>query len=191
MGNKELLNVFSFGGKDVRTIEIERIPYFVGKDVAEVLGYSNPRKAIIDHVDCEDKIDGVTIRDSIGREQEPVLINESGLYSLILSSKLPQAKDFKRWVTSVVLPAIRHTGGFSVGTSLPMLADLSENELVQIVTSWKMQKKFPSLTPQQVDGCLRLIPLYPRIKYTEIARAVCLSCAMITLIKDYMQKLGV
>lgn len=190
MENKEL-NVFSFGGKDVRTIEKEGIPYFVGKDVAEVLGYSNPRKAIIDHVDCEDKIDGVTIRDSIGREQEPVLINESGLYSLILSSKLPQAKDFKRWVTSVVLPAIRHTGGFSVGTSLPMLADLSENELVQIVTNWKMQKKFPSLTPQQIDGCLRLIPLYPRIKYTEIARAVCLSCAMITLIKDYMQKLGV
>ena len=188
MENKEL-NVFSFGGKDVRTIEIEGIPYFVGKDVAEVLGYSNPSEAIIDHVDDEDKLNSKTLS-SLG-QRGGWLINESGLYSLILSSKLPQAKDFKRWVTSVVLPAIRHTGGFSVGTSLPMLADLSENELVQIVTNWKMQKKFPSLTPQQIDGCLRLIPLYPRIKYTEIARAVCLSCAMITLIKDYMQKLGV
>lgn len=188
MENKEL-NVFSFGGKDVRTIEIEGIPYFVGKDVAEVLGYSNPSEAIIDHVDDEDKLNSKTLS-SLG-QRGGWLINESGLYSLILSSKLPQAKDFKRWVTSVVLPAIRHTGGFSVGTSLPMLADLTENELVQIVTNWKMQKKFPSLTPQQIDGCLRLIPLYPRIKYTEIARAVCLSCAMITLIKDYMQKLGV
>jgi prophage antirepressor-like protein len=188
MENKEL-NVFSFGGKDVRTIEIEGLPYFVGKDVAEVLGYTNPSEAIIDHVDDEDKLNSKTLS-SLG-QRGGWLINESGLYSLILSSKLPQAKDFKRWVTSVVLPAIRHTGGFSVGTSLPMLADLSENELVQIVTNWKMQKKFPSLTPQQIDGCLRLIPLYPRIKYTEIARAVCLSCAMITLIKDYMQKLGV
>jgi prophage antirepressor-like protein len=188
MENKEL-NVFSFSGKDVRTIEIEGIPYFVGKDVTEVLGYTNPSKAIIDHVDDEDKLNNETLS-SLG-QRGGWLINESGLYSLILSSKLPQAKDFKRWVTSVVLPAIRHTGGFSVGTSLPMLADLSENELVQIVTNWKMQKKFPSLTPQQIDGCLRLIPLYPRIKYTEIARAVCLSCAMITLIKDYMQKLGV
>lgn len=195
MENKEL-NIFSFGGKDVRTIELDGIPYFVGKDVAEVLGYSNASKAVIEHVDDEDKSSiMVDVADSqngnlLGKTKTTI-INESGLYSLILSSKLPQAKDFKRWVTSVVLPAIRHTGGFSVGTSLPMLADLSENELVQIVTNWKMQKKFPSLTPQQIDGCLRLIPLYPRIKYTEIARAVCLSCAMITLIKDYMQKLGV
>lgn len=87
----------------VRTIEVNNEPYFVGKDVAEILGYSNPRKAIIDHVDEEDKTDGVTIRDSIGREQNPICINESGLYSLILSSKLPTAKKFKHWVTSEVL----------------------------------------------------------------------------------------
>lgn len=68
-----------------------------------MLGYSNSRKAIADHVDEEDKDDGVTIRDAIGREQKPVLINESGLYSLILSSKLPSAKQFKRWVTGEVL----------------------------------------------------------------------------------------
>ena len=85
---------------------------FVGKDVAKVLGYINTRKALLDHVDQEDKVDGVTIRDSIGRDQKAVLINESGLYSLVLSSKLPQAKAFKRWVTSEVLPQIRRTGGY-------------------------------------------------------------------------------
>lgn len=77
---------------EIRTVVENGEPWFVGKDVAEILGYSNPRKAVIDHVDEEDKMDGVTIRDSIGREQIPVLINESGLYSLILSSKLPNAK---------------------------------------------------------------------------------------------------
>ncbi len=94
----------------VRTIEINGEPYLVGKDVAEILGYANPRKAIIDHVDKEDKTDGVTIRDSIGRKQNPVCINESGFYSLVLSSKLPNAKKFQRWVTSEVLPSIRKHG---------------------------------------------------------------------------------
>ena len=97
---------------EVRTMVINGEPWFVGKDVASVLGYSNHRKALIDHIDADDKTDGVTIRDSIGRGQTPILINESGLYSLILSSKLPQAKEFKRWVTSEVLPQIRMTGGY-------------------------------------------------------------------------------
>ena len=86
--------------------------FFIGKYVAQALGYSNTRKALLDHVDQEDKVDGVMIRDSIGRDQKAVFINESGLYSLILSSKLPQAKAFKRWVTSEVLPQIRKTGGY-------------------------------------------------------------------------------
>lgn len=80
----------------VRSLLIDGEPWFVGKDVAVILGYSNTKKAIIDHIDEEDKMDGVTIRDSIGRNQTPILINESGLYSLILSSKMPKAKDFKR-----------------------------------------------------------------------------------------------
>ena len=105
------LRIFEFEDYTVRTLLIDDEPYFVGKDVATILGYSNPRKAIIDHVDEEDKKDGVTIRDSIGRKQTPILINESGLYSLILSSKLPTSKKFKRWVTSEVLPAIRKHGG--------------------------------------------------------------------------------
>ena len=98
----------------IRTVAINGEPYFVGKDVAMVLEYTNPKKAIRDHVDDDDKISGVTICDSIGREQTPTLINESGLYSLILSSKLPKAKKFKRWVTAEVLPSIRKTGGYGV-----------------------------------------------------------------------------
>lgn len=93
----------------VRTTTIGGQPYFVGKDVADILGYANSRKALIDHIDDEDK-DDVTIRDAIGRNQTMIAINESGLYSLILSSKMPNAKKFKRWVTNEVLPAIRKHG---------------------------------------------------------------------------------
>ena len=85
--------------------------FFVGKDVAEALGYTAPRNAIANHVDDEDKKDAL-IQCPLGGTQKMVIINESGLYSLILSSKLPQAKMFKRWVTSEVLPAIRKTGGY-------------------------------------------------------------------------------
>ena len=111
MNKLEIFKNQDFG--EIRAISINDEPYFVGKDVAMILGYINPRKAVIDHVDDDDKKDGVTIRDSIGREQKPVLINESGLYSLILSSKLPNAKKFKRWVTSEVLPEIRKTGSYT------------------------------------------------------------------------------
>lgn len=94
---------------EVRSVIIEDDIWFVGKDVARILGYSNTRKAIIDHIDEDDK-NTVTIRDGIKGNPNQVVINESGLYSLILSSKLPNAKKFKRWVTSEVLPAIRKQG---------------------------------------------------------------------------------
>ena len=92
----------------VRTTTLGGQSYFVGKDVAGILGYSNSRKALIDHVDEEDK--GVTKCDTLGGKQDLIIINESGLYSLILSSKMPNAKKFKRWVTNEVLPAIRKHG---------------------------------------------------------------------------------
>ena len=108
------VQLFNFENHEVRSLLVDDVPWFVGKDVAEILSYSNTRKALTDHVDDEDKMDGVTIRDSIGRNQKPVLINESGLYSLVLSSKLPSAKKFKRWVTSEVLPALRKAGQYQV-----------------------------------------------------------------------------
>lgn len=94
----------------IRVVAQDGEPWFVGKDVADVLGYKNPRKAMIDHVDEEDK--GVTKCDTLGGKQNTVTINESGLYSLILSSKLPTAKKFKHWVTSDVIPSIRKSGGY-------------------------------------------------------------------------------
>lgn len=107
--------IFNFHGQNVRTVTINDEPYFVGKDVAEILGYSNSKDALAKHVDAEDK---QVIQRSQNATLENIpnrgltIINESGLYSLILSSKLPQAKEFKRWVTSEVLPAIRKHGGY-------------------------------------------------------------------------------
>ena len=110
MSNKlQIFESTDFG--TVRTILIDKEPYFVGKDVAEILGYTNPQKAIRDHVDDEDRTvnESFTVNGTKG-----LLINESGLYALIVASKLPAAKKFKRWVTSEVLPAIRKTGSYTV-----------------------------------------------------------------------------
>ena len=106
-------NILIFSNKDfgeIRTCQVNNQIMFVGKDVATALGYSNTRDALSKHVDSEDK-GTVAIRDT-AYETRVVLINESGLYSLILSSRLPQAKAFKRWVTAEVLPQIRKTGGY-------------------------------------------------------------------------------
>lgn len=112
------LQLFKFENKDVRTLQIDGEPWFVGKDIAQILDYTNPSKAIRDHIADEDKLMGVQnvtpyIVDRQGRKQYPTLINESGLYSLILSSKLPSAKEFKHWITSEVLPQIRKTGKYA------------------------------------------------------------------------------
>lgn len=132
----ELKN-FSFEGRQIRALTIEGEPYFVGKDVAEVLGYSNSRKAIADHVDSEDK--GVTKCYTLGGTQKLTVINESGLYSLILGSKLPIAKKFKHWVTSEVLPTIRKHGAYmtdakaaAIVTDKGSLADLLQQAAEQL-----------------------------------------------------------
>ena len=101
MNELKIFNNPEFG--EIRTIDINGEPWMVGKDVAAALGYERPTKAIQDHVDDEDK-DEVPIQDSIGRMQKTPIINESGLYSLVLSSKLPGAKKFRRWVIAEVLP---------------------------------------------------------------------------------------
>lgn len=112
------LTVFSnerFGR--IRTVLIDGVIWFVGKDIAEALGYSNPRKALADHVDNEDK-NTVTIRDGIPGNPNVTVINESGVYSLIFASKLPDAKEFKHWVTSEILPSVRTTGSYSTGVQI-------------------------------------------------------------------------
>ena len=102
--------LFDFKGQSVRTVTINDEAYFVGKDVAKILRYSNTQRSVNAHVDSEDKR-GYQISTPYGT-QEMTVINESGLYSLILSSKMPQAKEFKHWVTSEVLPAIRKHGAY-------------------------------------------------------------------------------
>ena len=105
------LQLFKFENKNVRTLQINGEPWFVGKDVAKILGYSNPRDALAKHADEDDK-NTVVIHDG-GQNRKMTIINESGLYSLILSSKLPSAKEFKHWITSEVLPQIRKTGKYA------------------------------------------------------------------------------
>lgn len=104
------LQLFDFEGNKVRTLKINDEPYLVGNDVAKILGYSNYRNAVVDHVDNEDKLR--TQIKYAGQNREVTVINESGLYSLILSSKMPNAKKFKHWVTSEVLPTIRKHGAY-------------------------------------------------------------------------------
>ena len=108
MNNISTFNNPAFGS--VRAVSVNDEPYFVGKDVAEILGYERPTDAVRKRVDPDDR--GVAKMETPSGAQEMTIINESGLYSLILSSKLPKAKEFKRWVTAEVLPAIRKTGGY-------------------------------------------------------------------------------
>lgn len=112
MNEIQIFNNPEFG--EVRTTTINGEPWFVGKDVAQVLGYNNTRDALYKHVDADDK--GASQIATPSGNQEMTIINESGLYSLILSSKLPSAKKFKHWVTSEVLPSIRKTGSFFSGS---------------------------------------------------------------------------
>ena len=128
MNDLQLFNNPEFGA--VRAVEVDGEPWFVGKDVSLALGYTNPQKAIRDHVDAEDR----TVNDSFTVNGTAItLINESGLYSLVLSSKLPGAKKFKRWVTAEVLPTIRKTGGYQLPKDYPSalraLADATEKLL--------------------------------------------------------------
>ena len=127
----------SFGA--VRTVEVEGVPYFVGKDIAEILGYSDTNKAIAMHVDDEDKILNDKSSPSFG-QRGATLINESGLYSLVLSSKLPKAKEFKHWVTSEILPTIRKHGAYMTEQTLEQ-ALTSPDFLIKLATQLKEEKE--------------------------------------------------
>lgn len=133
------LQIFNFRGLDVRTVLIDGEPYFVGKDVADVLGYKKPENAVANHVDEEDKTTTLIQGTGSNYKSKTVIVNESGLYSLILSSKLPTAKKFKHWVTSEVLPAIRKHGAymtdekaFDVVNNKSGLADLLQQAAEQL-----------------------------------------------------------
>ena len=139
---------------NVRVINIDGEPWMVGKDIAEALGYSNPRKALQDHVDEEDK--GVTKCDTPGGAQNITIINESGMYSLVIGSKLPSAKVFKRWITSEVLPSIRKTGGYVsdddlfIKTYLPFADETTQNLFrTQLYITKKQNEMIANITKER------------------------------------------
>ncbi len=136
----------------IRTLSINNEPWFVGKDVAEKLGYAKARNAISKHVDEDDALKwGIT--DALGRKQDTTFINESGLYSLILSSKLESAKRFKRWVTSEVLPSIRKSGGYISGQEDMSDADLMAKALLVAQRQIdERQKQIEEMTPHAILG---------------------------------------
>lgn len=133
------ITIWNYDSMAVRTIEMDGEPWFVGKDVADALGYSNTQKAIRDHVDEEDKLTERIVLS--GQNREAILINESGVYSLIFGSKLDSAKKFKRWVTSEVLPAIRKRGTYSVPDHQSLVLLAYEQRLQEISTQIRQTEK--------------------------------------------------
>ena len=146
MNEITVFNNDEFGS--IRTVTIENEPWFVGKDVADILGYEASRNAIANHVDDEDKLTHQI--SAAGQNRNMTLINESGLYSLILSSKLPNTKKFKRWVTSEVLPSIRKTGSYGKPMSQLEIAQYSINLLIE------QERKLKALEAQQGEQVKRL-----------------------------------
>ena len=141
------LQIFNFEELPVRTLTVNEEPFFVGKDVAEILGYSNTRDALYRHVDGEDK--DVVKLDTLGGKQSQTIINESGLYSLIFSSKLESAKRFKRWVTSEVLPAIRKHGLYATDNVIKNTLN-NPDYIINVLTEYKKEKEHNLVLEQQV-----------------------------------------
>ena len=170
----------------VRTSVVDGEVMFVGKDVAECLGYANPRKAIADHVDDEDK--GVTKCDTLGGSQEMIVINESGLYSLVLRSKLPGAKKFRRWVTSEVLPSIRKHGMYATdelldnpGLLIAAATKLKEERAARL----EAEKKVENLTLINAQQNQRIGELQPKATYYDLILQSNSLLAISVIAKDY------
>lgn len=177
MSELQIFKNAEFGS--IRTLTINGEPYFVGRDVAEILGYSNSRKALADHVDEEDK--GVTKCDTLGGTQEMTVINESGLYSLILGSKLPTARKFKRWVTSEVLPTIRRHGVYAVDEVLAN-PDMLIEALLQLKAEREINQALKATVAVQNQ---QIVEMKPKASYYDVV----LNCkdlvAISVIAKDY------
>lgn len=170
------LQTFNFEELPVRTLTVDDEPYFVGKDVSDILGYSNSRKALSDHVDEEDKLTSQIV--TAGQRRNQTLINESGLYSLIFSSKLDSAKRFKRWVTSEVLPAIRKHGIYATDSVIEQTIQ-NPDYIIHVLTEFKKEREGRLVAEQQVQE------LKPKATYYDLVlqNKSLLSVSKIT--KDY------
>lgn len=171
------VQTFSFESSQVRVVEINSEPWFVGKDVAEILGYKKPLNALATHVDEDDSLkQGLT--DSLGRVQETIIINESGLYSLILASKLPSAKRFKRWVTSEVLPTIRRHGAYMTDQKIEeILSD--PDTIIKLATELKSEREGRLIAEQRVNE------LTPKASYYDLVLKNQSLVTITQIAKDY------
>lgn len=171
------VQTFSFESSQVRVVEINSEPWFVGKDVAEILGYKKPLNALATHVDEDDSLkQGLT--DSLGRVQETIIINESGLYSLILASKLPSAKRFKRWVTSEVLPTIRRHGAYMTAHKIEeILSD--PDTIIKLATELKAEREGRLIAEQRVNE------LTPKASYYDLVLKNQSLVTITQIAKDY------
>lgn len=163
----------------IRTMTVNGEPMFVGKDVAEVLGYKNANDALSKHVDADDK--GVAKRDTLGGAQEMVIINESGLYSLILGSKLPTAKRFKHWVTADVLPAIRKHGVYAMDDLLN-----DPDSLITALTAYKEEKeKVAQLQEENLQKTQMITEMQPKATYYDLILQSASLVPITSIAKDY------
>lgn len=181
MGNS--LQTWDYCGCKIRTLEKGGEPWFVAKDVTNILGYANASKAISDHVDTEDKLNNESLS-SLG-QRGGYLVNESGLYSLILASKLPNAKKFKRWVTNEVLPSIRKHGVYMTEQTLERAVS-DPDFLIQIANQIKEeQAKNKALTTRVLQQDQQIKELKPKADYTD---SILKSKSLVTITqiaKDY------
>lgn len=180
------IKTWKYESSEIRTIEKNGEPWFVAKDVAALLGYKNTKDAVSRHVDPEDSIlNGVVIPDPIGRDQTYRIINESGLYSLILSSKMPDAKKFKHWVTSEVLPTIRKHGAYMTEQTIEK-ALTNPDFLIQLATQLKSEqeqrRKLETTVAVQEQ---QIAELQPKASYYDVV----LNCkdllSVTSIAKDY------
>lgn len=170
------IQIFNFENNQVRTLNIDGKPYFVGKDVADILGYADQNKALAMHVDDEDKLNDKTAS-SLG-QRGGWLINESGLYSLILSSKMPNAKKFKRWVTSEVLPAIVHKGVYMTDDVIEKVIK-DPDLIIKLATELKEEKTKRLVAEQQV------YELKPKATYYDLVLQNKSLLSVTQIAKDY------
>lgn len=170
--------LFNFHGQNVRTVTINNGPYFVGKDVATILGYKKPENAIANHVEDEDKTTTLIQGTGSNYKSKSVIINESGLYSLILSSKLPTAREFKHWVTNRVLPTIRKHGAYMTPAKIEeVLTD--PDTIIQLATQLKQEREGRLIAEQKVNE------LAPKATYYDKVLADKSLVTITQIAKDY------
>ncbi|MEB8263035.1 phage antirepressor [Mammaliicoccus sciuri] len=172
------LQIFNFDSNEVRTVVVNEEPYFVGKDVAVILGYSKPANAIANHVDIEDKTSTLIQGTGSNYKSKAVLINESGLYSLIFSSKLDSAKRFKRWVTSEVLPAIRKHGIYATDSVIEQTMK-NPDYIITVLTEFKKERESRLVAEQQVQE------LKPKATYYDLVLQNKSLLSVSKIAKDY------